>query len=304
MINGVKRIRSWQRYSNHVQDGERVYIGLEVSGEILPIMEKVGFESELVVGRAIMPSPKMGRVSLINSEGRTIPQKNLPKETVYRQGYWERTDWQGDTHGGWYDIPYKRYPRKLIDPPSEYLIILGKEDKKFLVVGDSFIKGQEDDSRIVHKVNLLLELFGRAEILKDNLSSLTPPRIIKMNWEFLPEGEYPWPKLTQHLQPLVRNMSERKSSLVLNRFKTVSDYNPDFIAQGVQGYHGYLVFGFEKLNLFVLESPYYGNATYVFEGDWEGLSQLTKAEILSGNLHKYRIVHLNNWNEELAKVFK
>jgi hypothetical protein len=304
MITGVKRIRSWKKYSGHVPSGERVYIGLEIVEEVLPYLKKVGFEPELQIGRAILPSPKLGKVALFNSEGRYESQKDLPMETSYREGYWERTDWQGNTHGGWYDIPYKHYPRKHISPPSEYLVILERGGKKFVVAGDGFVQGEEDETRIIHKVNLLLEVFGRAEILRKDLTSFIVPKLIKVHWELLPPGEMPWPKLQQHLQPLVKNLSERKVPLVLNRFKVLSSHNPDFIVQGVHGYHGYLVFGFSQLNLYVLESPFYGNATYVFEEDWEKLSQLTKAEILSGNLHKHRVVHLTNWEDELGKVFK
>ena len=74
------------------------------------------------------------------------------------------------------------------------------------------------------------------------------------------------------------------------------------IAQGRGGFSGYIVFGFPRKNLYVLESLYYGNATYVFRENWEKLSQLSKAVILSGNLQTARIVHQPGWEKEVRHL--
>lgn len=83
----------------------------------------------------------------------------------------------------------------------------------------------------------------------------------------------------------------------------MSKYNPDFHAMGKSGYRGYVIFGFTKLNLYIFETAEYGNATYVFEGDWETLSQMTKAEIIAGNLHKYRFIHQEGWKTQIESLF-
>jgi hypothetical protein len=51
-----------------------------------------------------------------------------------------------------------------------------------------------------------------------------------------------------------------------------------------------------------MESAMYGNATYIFEGDWSFVSQLTKKQILEGNLHKARLIHQSGWESQLKLV--
>ncbi|GMX67396.1 hypothetical protein Elgi_66690 [Paenibacillus elgii] len=302
MISKVKRIRSWAKYSGQVADGESVFIGLEITEEIKIRLELLGFESDLVAGRAIIPAPEFGRASRFNTEGKLVPQRDLPKETAFRQVYWEWTTWDGDTHSGWKDVPYQRYPRKLTSPPSEYLVILERDGKKLVVVGDAFLQGQDDESVVVHKVNLMLELFGMADILRRDLKPYVVPNLIKVHWELLPPGEMPWPRLQGRLEPVIARIPKGKVPIVKQRLEVLAQYQPEFVASGVEGYRGYLVFGFPQYNLFVLESPQYGNATYVFEGDWTHLSKLTKAEILAGNLHKHRVIHMTTWEKGINEI--
>jgi hypothetical protein len=59
------------------------------------------------------------------------------------------------------------------------------------------------------------------------------------------------------------------------------------------------MFGFSEEQLYVLESVYTGNATYVFDKNWEELSKLTKAEILNGSLQEDRLIHRESWNDQV-----
>ena len=51
-----------------------------------------------------------------------------------------------------------------------------------------------------------------------------------------------------------------------------------------------------------MENVIYGNATYVFEDDWEQFSQLTKAEIIQNSLVKRRIEHRSGWEAEIRRL--
>jgi hypothetical protein len=82
----------------------------------------------------------------------------------------------------------------------------------------------------------------------------------------------------------------------------ISKLGPDTLALGRGGFHGYIAFGFSKRKIFILESIYLDNATYVFGSDWEMLSQLSKAEIISGGLQKERIIHDRRWGIRLNKL--
>ena len=64
------------------------------------------------------------------------------------------------------------------------------------------------------------------------------------------------------------------------------------------------MFGYPDKNLYVLESYYPNNATYIFSKDWENISKCSKAEILNGNLQEHRFIHNNNWNESIKQILK
>ena len=51
------------------------------------------------------------------------------------------------------------------------------------------------------------------------------------------------------------------------------------------------------------ESIYPNNATYVFADNWQELSQLTKAQILNGGLQNARLIHKENWKEDIKKYY-
>ena len=48
----------------------------------------------------------------------------------------------------------------------------------------------------------------------------------------------------------------------------------------------------------------YGQATYVFDRDWEKVSKLTKKQIIDNNIAKARLIHNNSWKSEVAKLLK
>ena len=73
---------------------------------------------------------------------------------------------------------------------------------------------------------------------------------------------------------------------------------------GRGGFSGYVVFGFPEKNIYVLESAYTGNATYIFDERWEQLSKMTKAEILNEQLQTDRIIHRVGWNRRIDDLLR
>jgi hypothetical protein len=51
-----------------------------------------------------------------------------------------------------------------------------------------------------------------------------------------------------------------------------------------------------------MENVLYGNATYIFENEWEQFSRMTKAEIINNNLQKERFVHRNGWEDQIQSI--
>lgn len=299
MIIKKKRIRRVESYLSFLQEGSNFFVGVRNIQQLKTVMDKIGFSESLKIGEAVLPSGLFGPISFFNSVGGYQKFKDKPLETVYRVGEWHWKDWGGHEHSKTVDIPYKRYPRKRIPPPSIELQI--KTDN-IVATLTSFTYTKTEYSKIKHVINLFLELFGECEILKDNLESYSSIPVKRLNWEILPEGKYPWIKLNKQLLPVLSRVKPGNRTIVMDRLEILSERNPNFIALGRSGFSGYIVYGFEKFDLFVLESVYYGNATYIFKTNWEELSKLSKAEILEDKLQYARIIHTASWKNELNKI--
>lgn len=77
---------------------------------------------------------------------------------------------------------------------------------------------------------------------------------------------------------------------------------PTKIYKGLDSYTGYLVFYFETSGLYVFDSMMYGQATYVFEGNWRAISKLTKKQIITNKIAKERIVHNKDWKRKISRI--
>lgn len=110
--------------------------------------------------------------------------------------------------------------------------------------------------------------------------------------------------LLPKLEVVVRDAPGTNQPVVEYRLERVNRYQPKFVAIGRAGFRGYVIFGFPEKNLYVLESAYIGNATYVFAENWEELSKRTKAEILSESLQLRRIIHRDGWDSEIDRLLE
>lgn len=301
-IIGKKRIRKSEKYMAHIANGTKAYVGLSITPEVKAKLKEIGFRS-LLPGESLVPAPKFGVISKFNVNGKGIPQKDKPKETAYRQQYWEWKDWAGNYHSRIVDIPYLRYPRKWIPAPWVELTIAQSEENQFVLAGNPIIKGETDEKEIVHRINLMLAIFKQAEILQENLEQYEVPKTVKLNWDILPQGKMPWETFKQYLKPVIDSKSKGKKMIINDRFEAISKYTPDFHAIGENGYQGYIIFGFTKQNLYIFENAEYGNATYVFEGNWKELSKMTKSEIISSNKYKHRFIHVEGWKKQIDGLF-
>jgi hypothetical protein len=299
MIIKKKRIRSINKYLNYIKDGQNFYVAIPNLENYFDLLQKVGFTEKLEVGEKILTS-SIGTISEFNAYGKHKKLTDLPMETVYRQKFWVWKDWGGYEHSKIVDVPYKIYPRKFITPPSEELTIVKIDSKKYLVSRE-LSKGT-DNHMSLHIINLFLELFGECLILDLKLKSFVVPKIKKLNWQILPTGEYPWKEVKSHIQDYIKKVPQDNQLIIIDRVEIINKYKPNYIAFGKGGFDGYCVFGFPKKGLFVLESIKYGNATYVFDKNWEKYSQLTKKEIINEELHKERIIHRTGWKLKIKNL--
>jgi hypothetical protein len=297
-----KRIRNVRPYLTGFKLGDVIHVALTNLSSHKSRLIGVGFTKDLMVGERVLPAA-LGPVSTYNAEGKHNVRKDLPMETAYRQVDWHWTEWDGTEQSRIVDVPYKRYPREFIPPPSKELQVVKNAKGETVVASDRLTFSLKNLSEITHTTNLFLELFGECDVLKSDLVPAVKT-VKRLNWKILPPGKYPWSKLSGLVKPILDKAKAGNAPVIKDRLSKIAAKIPEFVAVGQGGYSGYMIFGFPKKGLFVLESAYYGNATYVFDKNWEQLSKMTKAEILDGNLQTERIIHRENWPKTIDRLLK
>ena len=276
----------------------------EVSHERL---EEVGFSNTPQLGEKVLPSI-LGPVSRFNAEGSFIRHRDQPMETCYRQRKWTYKQWHGKERvevTEFVNVPFKRYPRTPIPPPGKELsIVVLPDGRQAVATVGAITLDPESPKPLLHSINLMLELFSFCEVVDKELLPTGVVPVISLNWKVLPSGEMPWSVLKPCLKRVLDIQKEGTRPVVAHRLEEINSYKPKFVAVGHGGFTGYVVFGFPDLGIFVLECARYGNATYVFEEDWKALSKLSKAEILSQQRHKARIIHQSYWEGRIRALFR
>lgn len=227
-------------------------------------------------------------------------------ETAYRTIEWHWEEWNGpyDTveSSRLVDVPYQRYPRTFVPPPSVEIAV-SKTLEGELVLVSPFIEYTEQNKDLLkHTINLFLEIFGECQFFAEDMVEIIKAPVHRLNWRILPTGPMPWEQLSREIEPIVKSTSEGNQPFILHRLKTISNFNPDFVAIGTAGFRGYIILGFRDRNIYFCESLFYGNATYIFDEQWEELTKKTKAEILNKDLHEDRIIHrVESWETRIKK---
>lgn len=263
-------------------------------------LNSLGFETTPGEGDSIIPAP-VGPITTYNANGRETVRRDLPKISEPRLIWTTWQDWHGQEHSGTQLRAYEVYQRELTPPPEEELCVL-RSPNGLVLASRVFDVSKDSDEAIVHVFNLFLEILGEFEIVSPKLDSAPPLQVKRLKWRILPPGEYPFGRARQELTEFLQRLSDSERHLFEDRLRAVAAYNPDFMAIGLGGFRDYVVFGFLNRNVFILESPWLGNATYIFKNNWQDLSSLTKKQILDGSLHEARLIHSNSWPANLRKV--
>ncbi len=290
------------------------YLGFIASNQEFVIVNPLNESNRLKAGRiglnnlgeSVLPL-HIGKISQFNAEGEYVTLKEEPKELRYVNTIaWSWKQWKG--YGQTEEITENRdvykecYARKFVEPPSVELSWVNVDGLDF-VSSPHLDRSVQSDVEIIHTINLFLEVFGECEIRKNDFSSFSPPNLKRVNWKFLPPGKYPWEKVKQHLNESLTSKSSRYSKPIIDRQEFIVNFEPDKIYTGEGGFETYLAYVFDEKELVVLESIQYGNAIYVFGDDWLTFSQLSKAEILSNELCKDRIIHTCNYQSRFIETF-
>lgn len=294
-----KSVRSLAQYTALLTKFQscRLSVPLPLDDDTLALLE---LDSQPELGDSFLPK-SIGKASEFNAHGRTVVRKDLPKITETRASWRRWEDWHGQEHSGIQTRSYEVYPRELVLPPSEYLTAL-RTKKGLALCSRPITYENEPKDAVLHLVNLFLELFGKFEVFDESMELPASTTVKRLNWKLLPPGKYPFARTKEVLGEFLTTLSQSDRPVVEERIRTITKFEPDFLAVGLGGFKDYVVFGFTKKNRYVLESPRLGNATYVFDKNWPDLSTKTKKEILDGSLHEARVIHGHRWNKDITSI--
>jgi len=229
--------------------------------------------------------------------GKEVIHKEMEKESREIERDYHIVDWHGTDHYGTCFQSRMCYPKEYIFPPLARVVL----DNGRLC---SDLLTKAEPGLLKHTINMFLEEFGYYEILDKNEKSIGQKTKIKeVLWKILPPGKYPWERAEEALDDYFEKAPCRNKEVLRNNHKAFAKCEPDFLAVGENSFNGYVVYGYTNRNLYVFESNQPGNATYVFKGGWEDASQLTKYDIIKGNLCHKRIVHAKAWEGTIKKIF-
>lgn len=306
MIIKKSRIRNLESNIRFIKKGATVAVGIKTASRNQDIFGKVGFAQQPNVGDSVLPSASIGPVSRFNAEGKYTKHKDRPKETAYRTIEWHWEEWEGPydrvERSRLVDVPYERYPRTFVPPPSVEISVL-KTSNGDLALVSPFVEYTEENKELLrHTINLFLEIFGECQFFTEDMSEIIKTPIRRLNWRILPHGPMPWEQLRKEIEPLVSSTPKGKHPFIEHRLKIINEFDPDFTAVGTAGFRGYIILGFKDRDIYVCESLFYGNATYIFNERWEELTKKTKAEILNKDLQEDRIIHrVESWERRIKE---
>lgn len=281
-----------------------VRVKVENVGRFEDKLRAFGFKETDESGTSILPSG-INRYAKKNAESFFVVDKSLPMEDYIQTVYWTRYEWAGkDQFNPVTDFSYikrQRYHRDYFAPYSVYFTLI-IDGKSRYIVSDDILFSEKNHDKLRNTVNMLLGLFGECTVDFSEQESST--KRVVVNWDILPKGKYPWSVVKKTLGSLTKGHTRTRTEMMLRNCEAIYAKHPDFVAYGRSGFKGYVVFGFTSRNLYVLESVVPNNATYILEDNWKTISQLSKAEILSHELQKARIIHSENWQKNFDKIME
>lgn len=293
-MNKKSRIRNAEPHLALIGQGESFHVVHDVTNESDERLKQTGFLN-LEDGECVLPRA-LGSVTKRNCNGYDIVFKDRAKEQYII--YFTVPGWHNTYHTA--SLERWRYPREHRAGYEMELTLMLKDGKRY-VVSPELVNVPEESDRNKHALNLFLELFGGFEFMNENMESVfRDMRITRVNWTLLPIGEFPFERLEREILNYTGRMAKR---VFRHTDSVIRRYNPEQCVVGNGGFRNYVAFLFPERNLTVLECFEPGNATYVFNKDWEELSRKTKAQILGGDLALARIIHKDSWETEIRNLF-
>ncbi|MDG6078960.1 hypothetical protein E3U23_07115 [Erythrobacter litoralis] len=159
----------------------------------------------------------------------------------------------------------------------------------------------EFDRDLQFNLRLLKELVGSASIFDADLSDEDYAAIQRVDWELLPPGKRD--------EVLARMFTSKTSDpermrVASERLEALTKLGPSELILGKGRFSNYFGGRFGS-DLVALENLEYGNALYLFEEDWEKLSQLSRSELIRRRDPTVtRVPHVTGWQSLVCKMLR
>jgi len=289
-----KHIRKPEKYLYEIAQGDYFYVAISLVGDDLQTLHRYGLVDDSV---ARIPIPQKAATRL-NSDGSYILKRDRPRELRTFEMEYHIRDWHGEDHYGTCWHHRLCFQRELIPPMELRFVIQGN-----ILFSTLLQNNPSEYPKIKLAINVALEMLGRCEIWTDErVPAQLPVDQIEVPWEILREGTRDEQVWRNYLAKIIEKKPKAQGGVILRRHEFLWEQHPDFCVTGKQNFYGYVVYGFSSKNLFVFECDQVNNATYVFRGEWEAASKLTKTDILRSHIQERRVYHTENWYRTMARL--
>ena len=255
-------------------------------------------------GASAPPARNVGLFARRNLDGWQERRMDLAK--VHREiGHWAPS-WHGSgTHYVSRSIeayPVDNHPARLLTITTTVLeqldgafVVRLRVDQPLLRTAPDFV---ED---LKFNLALLREFCGLANIYSADMTDGEYARIQQVDWELLPPGSLP--RMIERIN-FKSAANPQQVEVAVERLRILDRLKPDGFIQGAGKFSSYFGAKFGP-RLVALENLEYGNAMYVFEDEWERLSQVSRTELVKrrdDNVH--RIPHTAGWGSAIRKLVR
>lgn len=284
---------------------------IKASDILAGVYSHVGLHMEgdkLIFPTSVMPDPQVGKFSTVNVHGKEIVRKDLPMLQMTRS--FESPNY-GDWSKGSHEVSWTQdvYQRDFISPKELEIQIeligeeVSNEEKIYVVrfcVNEVLKKGSNGfKEALLFNLNVLQENVGAADIYLSKATRDDYLKTVYVNWEILPPGERDT-TIARILSGIKAPTDQLKQKLI-ERYDLLAKLKPASFIRGTSGFNRYFGAKF-KDDLVVFENLEYGNAIYIMFDQWEGLSKLSRIELLKGNRNGFvRILHIPGWKTALRQ---
>jgi len=256
------------------------------------------------VGPPAPPPPSCGIYARRNLDGWKEKRVVLPKETR------EVSSWAPSWSSGSYHLVSRELEAYPVEHHAAKLLTISATVLEDLVDGglvrfrvdqplERETKGFAAD--LWFNLRLLREAVGEAHVYDADLGDEEFARIQHVDWELLPRGSAD--RVLAHLASQKTTETERLE-VAAERLRVLDRLGHDGFIVGRGKFARYFGAKFGD-RLVALEKLEYGNALYLFEENWEQLTQLSRTEFIRRrDPSVHRVPHLPGWQSAIRKLVR